>query len=75
MFGLLVLLYGGGGVVDALVAEATIRLAGERAATVVSAPFRIAVGVFTAVTIAVLYARLRGAREGVDVDEVGRVFD
>jgi hypothetical protein len=46
-----------------------------RAATVVSAPFRIAVGVFTAVTIAVLYARLRGAREGVDVDEVGRVFD
>jgi len=75
VFGLLALLYGGGGVVDALVVAMTTRLVGDGAATLVAAPLEIVLAAVAAVTTAVLYARLRAAREGVDIVQLATVFD
>jgi hypothetical protein len=75
VFGLLLLLYGGGGVVDALVVAVTTSLAGDGATTLVSPPLEIAFAAVAAATTAVLYARLRAAREGVTIAQCAAVFD
>jgi hypothetical protein len=75
VFGLLVELYGSAWVVETLVVEATTHFAGDRVAAIVSLPLQIAIGAFTAVATAVLYARLRVAREGVALEQVATVFD
>ena len=75
VFGVLALLYGGGGGFHALAVAMTKRLSGDAAAALVAPPLELALAAVAAVTTAVLYARLRAAREGVAVTQVARVFD
>jgi uncharacterized membrane protein len=75
VFGLMILLF----LVTGLLSRFVIllaRLAGGPAfSLVVSAPVQGIVGGFSAVAIAVLYAQLRTAREGVDIAHIAAVFD
>jgi hypothetical protein len=75
VFGVLALLYGGAAAIDALVVAITTSLAGDGATTLVSPPLEIAFAAVAAVTTAVLYARLRAAREGVTIAQCAAVFD
>jgi uncharacterized membrane protein len=75
VFGLMILLF----LVTGLLSQFAILLArlagGPVFSLVVSAPVEGIVGGFSAVAIAVLYAQLRIAREGVDIDHIAAVFD
>jgi uncharacterized membrane protein len=75
VFGLMVLLF----LVTGLLSQFVIFLAklagGPIFSLVVSAPVQGIVGGFSAAAIAVLYAKLRIAREGVDIDHIAAVFD
>ena len=75
VFGLMVLLF----LVTGLLSQFVIFLAklagGPIFSLVVSAPVQGIVGGFSAATIAVLYAQLRTAREGVDIAHIAAVFD
>jgi uncharacterized membrane protein len=75
VFGLMILLF----LVTGLLSQFVILLArlagGPVFSLVVSAPVEGIVGGFSAVAIAVLYAQLRIAREGVDIDHIAAVFD
>ena len=75
VFGLMILLF----LVTRLLSQLIIILAklagGLVFSLAVSAPIEGIVGGFSAVAIAVLYAQLRIAREGVDIDHIAAVFD
>jgi uncharacterized membrane protein len=75
VFGLMILLF----LVTRLLSQLIIILAklagGPVFSLAVSAPVEGLVGGFSAVAIAVLYARLRIAREGVDIDHIAAVFN
>jgi uncharacterized membrane protein len=75
IFGLMVLLYLGTGILSQLLIGLAQNIAGAIFSLVVLLPVEGVVGAFVAVTIAVLYADLRIAREGVDIDHIARVFD
>ena len=75
VFGILCELYVGGLVIDRLVSFILERIAGDIAALAISLTFDIVVGAFSAVALGVLYARLRVAREGVDIAHIAQVFD
>ena len=75
VFGILCELYVGGLVIDRLVNFILERLTSDIAALVISLTFDIVLGAFTAVALGVLYAHLRVAREGVDIEHIAKVFD
>ena len=75
VFGLLALLYILGVVIDLMVSRAATAAVGALPALIVVLPVKIGVAAFSAVVAAVLYAQLRAAREGVDVERIVKVFD
>jgi hypothetical protein len=75
VFGILSELYIGGIAIEQLVHFILERLTGDIAALAISLTFDIVLGAFTAVALGVLYAQLRVAREGVDIEHIAAVFD
>ena len=75
IFGLLCLLYIGGAALEQLLSFIARQILGALASLVVSLPFNIAVSAFSAVAVGALYAQLRIAREGVDIEHIAKVFD
>jgi hypothetical protein len=75
IFGLSIVLYLGGALISQLIVLLAKLTGGPIFSLAVSALVGGTVGGFSAVTIAVLYAKLRTAREGVDIDHIAAVFD
>jgi uncharacterized membrane protein len=75
IFGFLALLYIGGPVLEQLLSFIAGLILGALPSLVVSLPFDIAVSAFSAVAVGALYAQLRIAREGVDIEHIAKVFD
>jgi hypothetical protein len=75
VFGLSALLFLGAGILDQLVVFLAKLAGGPIFSLAVSAPVDGVLGGFSAVAFAVLYARLRTAREGVDIEHIAAVFD
>jgi hypothetical protein len=75
VFGLSIVLYLGGALISQLIALLAKLTGGPIFSLAVSAPVAGIVGGFSAVALAVLYAKLRIAREGVDIDHIAAVFD
>jgi hypothetical protein len=75
IFGLLAVLYFGATAASQLFITAAKLIGGATFSLIVALPVEGIVGGFSAVTISVLYLQLRIAREGVDVDQITKVFD
>jgi hypothetical protein len=75
IFGLLAALYVGGTTASQLVIITAKLIAGPVFSLIVVLPVEGIVGAFSAVAIGVLYLQLRIAREGVDVEQITKVFD
>jgi hypothetical protein len=75
VFEILFALYFGGAMVEQLVKFILERVAGGIPALAIPLIFDIVVGAFSAVALGVLYAHLRIAREGVDIEHIAAVFD
>ncbi|WP_158814375.1 hypothetical protein [Methylocapsa sp. S129] len=75
IFGLLIVLYLGTALASQLIIFLAKLAGGAIFSALVSLPIQGFVGSFSAVTIGVLYAQLRVAREGVDIEPIAKVFD
>ena len=74
VFGILALLYIIGTIFQQTVASGAAAAAGAYS-IVIALPVNIVVGAFSAVVVAVLYYHLRVAREGIDIEQIVKVFD
>jgi hypothetical protein len=75
VFGLLAALYILGAIFEQMVASAASIAIGALPSLVIALPFDVGVAAFSAVVVAVLYAHLRTAREGIDIEHIAKVFD
>jgi hypothetical protein len=75
VFGILCLLYFGGGSIQQLLKFILNRLLGEVVGLVFALPVEVVFGAFTPAVLGVLYMQLRVAKEGVDVEHITKVFD
>ncbi|WP_158814374.1 hypothetical protein [Methylocapsa sp. S129] len=75
VFGILCVLYIGSAMLEKLVSLVPLRVDGVTIFHILSLPFDIFVGAFSAVALGVLYTQLRVAREGADVEHIAKVFD
>jgi uncharacterized membrane protein len=73
--GILCELYIGGIAIEQLARFILHRITSDIATLAISMTLDIVVGAFTALALGVLYAQLRIAREGVDIEHVAKVFD
>ena len=74
VFGILFLLYIIGAIFQQTVASGAAAAAGAFS-LVIAMPVNIVVEAFKAVVVAVLYYHLRVAREGIDIEQIAKVFD
>jgi hypothetical protein len=58
-----------------MVASAASLAIGALPSLIIALPFDVGVAAFSAVVVAVLYAHLRTAREGIDIEHIAKVFD
>jgi hypothetical protein len=75
VFGVFLILYVGLGLPNQIIAILTRAFVGPLWSAGLSLPLGGLVGAFGAVLFSVLYTRLRIAREGVDIDQIAKVFD
>ena len=75
VLGLLAVLYILGAIFEQMVSSAASIAIGALPSLIIALPFQIGVGAFSAVVVAVLYAHLRTAREGIDIEHIAKVFD
>jgi hypothetical protein len=75
VFGVFLILYVGLGLPNQIIAILTRAFVGPLWSAGLSLPLGGLVGAFGAVLFGVLYTRLRIAREGVDIDQIAKVFD
>jgi hypothetical protein len=75
IFGIFLVLHVGLGIFNQIIVILPRAFAGPLSSAGVSLILGGLIGAFSAVVLSVLYTRLRVAREGVDIDQIAKVFD